>query len=547
MVVDAKTNRLTGGISAMPDPDLDQLRTAAAEASGRLLSALHGRQARLRAELDQVEAEIAAHERAVLPALAALGTVPASPPPNGRPTDAEATARLLAAPAAEAVEALIGGRADERDTPIIEVLAELAPRIQQSLLADCRFCGIETVRHLVDYIRADGEIEGPRTLQDLCSTENEVKYFSLQLRQWAQRNGWPLADLGVDGLPQSWLAEAEPAKQEPPEPKPKKQKPPVPKPPAGVESWCDLHPAKKPSWDRPFDFEITVPAVGGDQVVRVECSRPSDLSNVCYHGKISETGFRSTHVDRDQRHGLSPVAHATGTARVLALHAGVKVQRPEGRPTWWDHSIESLLSLNSAQWKQLRKAGVDILGDLAEAHAFMRGGPVIDMKPSGQSLSMKTYQAAVENLSLNHPKWLADTLTLFSEAAVTTIGKPAPYVPAKPVPAAVRTGLDDGSRVWKPADLLEALTDGLAIEPRWGRMKKHGATDDELIVAIAESFGEPGLAQSGDAWSVDVSKKLGPRYWSSAAGKDSKKPATLSGPSLLTAVRAVLEIPQPKQ
>ena len=316
MVVDAKTNRLTGGISAMPDPDLDQLRTAAAEASGRLLSALHGRQARLRAELDQVEAEIAAHERAVLPALAALGTVPASPPPNGP---------LKAAVAAAAAEALIGEPADLRDTPIGAVLSGIVGPARKSIQQDCEFRGVDTVRQLIDFLTDLGG-EG-QTLFELCSVEDEVNVLRQQLAFWCKGHGFKAAHIGSQGLPTVWLVEAE-------------------------------------------------------------------------------------------------------------------------------------------------------------------------------------------------------------------------RNPPPPVPAADLTGLAAAGQSWKPADLLEALGPDLTA---WKRLKERGADDDELIVGVAKVFGDPELAPSGDGYSVAVSKKLGPQFWSTATGYKSKKPATLSGPSLLTAVRAVLEIPQPKQ
>jgi RNA polymerase subunit RPABC4/transcription elongation factor Spt4 len=113
-----------------------------------------------------------------------------------------------------------------------------------------------------------------------------------------------------------------------------------------------------------------------------------------------------------------------------------------------------------------------------------------------------------------------------------------------PVPADDLAGLAASGQTWKPVDLLEALGTDRSL---WARLSFRGADDDELIVAITEAFVGPSVApKSGANWSVDVSKKLGPRYWSTPAGKNSKRPATLAGPSLLTAVRAVLQIGQPE-
>lgn len=120
--------------------------------------------------------------------------------------------------------------------------------------------------------------------------------------------------------------------------------------------------------------------------------------------------------------------------------------------------------------------------------------------------------------------------------------KPQPTPP--PIPTADLSGLAASGQSWKPADLLEALD---SEGPVWKSVKEHGCDDDELIIKVAEVFGDETLDNFGDAWSVAIGKRKGPQYWSSAAGNKNKSTATLSGPSLLTAVRAVLQIPAPKQ
>jgi hypothetical protein len=107
---------------------------------------------------------------------------------------------------------------------------------------------------------------------------------------------------------------------------------------------------------------------------------------------------------------------------------------------------------------------------------------------------------------------------------------PKPKRPAKPADTAYR-----------PAALSDAL--GVGPNATWARLANAGANDADLVAAISAAFARaPGV---GDDWSVDVSKRLGPRFWASQKGFKSKQPATLWGQSLIFAVRSLLEIGPP--
>jgi hypothetical protein len=243
-------------ISAMPEDDLDELRTAAAQAAGRLLSALHGRQARARAELDRLEAEIAALEtieRGVRDIAARSDGLAAAdrhyldgPLPNGfhyevPKTEKEKLAVELteymeangyAITAAEAVTELPeparprgqnpgmaelkpdGGTVDVqaakptdaelRGTAIVKIFEGLHESIASQLADDFAAVWVEDVDDLVEATTVDS----PRfAIEDMCSVPDHVKFVRQQLRLFFQRAGFAAVNLNADGLPKAWLAE----------------------------------------------------------------------------------------------------------------------------------------------------------------------------------------------------------------------------------------------------------------------------------------------------------------------------------------------------
>jgi hypothetical protein len=273
-----------GTVSAMPPADLDQLRTDAAVAAGRLLSGLHGEQARLRAQLERIEREIGLTERAAMGELAAL----AIDPPNGQhrngwgfPSAAEVGARAdrpfeMAGPAdptaplreladgiadctetPEEVAAELGhggwqaggdgpvgqpgpqsvtvlkdeAAIDPPDTLLFHALGGLDKAVRKDFLREAEANGIDTLGDLANAIADD------TTLEDLCSLPSLARAVRTSLRAWSLKAGWADHRIGADGLPREWFEEEpEPAK---PEPKPLKKAA-----------------AKKPAAEKPYGFDM---------------------------------------------------------------------------------------------------------------------------------------------------------------------------------------------------------------------------------------------------------------------------------------------------
>jgi hypothetical protein len=139
--------------------------------------------------------------------------------------------------------------------------------------------------------------------------------------------------------------------------------------------------------------------------------------------------------------------------------------------------------------------------------------------------------------------WLASSVDPTETVSADDILAMAMRGPKKPEPKSTSKkprAAKPASGSYRPAALLEAIgaDTGETIFVK-------GMADADLVATISAAFATPPAV--GDDWSVDVSKKIGPRFWNSQKGVKSKQPATLHGLALLEAVRVVLGIGRPTE